>query len=524
MSERHPIEKERGIRIVGSLRLDHSTIFAVVLVVILLVLLQIVPFGIWLGITFLAAAFWGLLVYVPVSRDGKPLLAILYRRANFDLGQNEFFDKRVERGENFELTKRAKREFAKRLGKLELVPFEISGQKLCIYDDKRDETYTFVVYVKISSLFNASSQEREYRTEAFSKLLDVVKKHEFYRFSWQVQVLPGEALNLRSERETMLKVNDLVNNKSDKVHQFIDAYEQKIMELSSERVVSLRFTVKKDDPRIRHARKKTKITTGEFLYNLVGQLADEVGLTDSLANNPFGISQVDAHTYNESVMDIGLLLDQVSKLPLVREMRKTGILEQSDKQIDEKLGLPTVCGFEANHAWLGETVHMSFFIESLSEYGLTPTEFLWLMNLSNEEGQSAKVIPLTVTAVYQPVSRSSTSRISRFNRNTTSSIIADKQLAGSAVDADLQREAELAKQKTIRLASSRSESLRMRVYVSLQGSSVEEVTANAEILRSTAARNNCSVQGLTLRQYEGVSVVLPLGRGLAALNFKGVFK
>lgn len=521
MLDRHPIEKERGIRIVGSLRLEHSTVFLLVTIVFAMFLMFIMPFGMWLLTTLLLLlAFWGIFVYVPVTKSGKSLLAVLYRRASFDLGQNEFFDSRVTRGSMFKTFGRLKNEFPKRLGKIKLIMLDIPGMedKMCVFEDVRESTYTLVIYLKISSLVNCSTNERENRTDAFRKLLDCVKKHDLYRFSWQMQVLPGEEIDLKEEQKMILYDNSLPQNQSPEVDRFIGEYQSMINELSSERLVSARFTVKKDDPRFKRRRKGSS-GPGE-LVTLVSEIVEEVGLA-ARDTNPFGVTQVELHTYNEAILDLGSVLDPVSRLPLARKLKNNPELQ--GKRLDESLAFPTVCGFEPGYAFVGETVFKSFFIESFSEFGLTPTELMWLVGLQREDGKS-QALPITVTTVYQPVPRSTAKRLARYSRNTTKSILADRRESGKAIDADLQREAEIAEGKIQQLASSQSETLRMRVYVSVVGSSIEEVSRDAETLRATAVRNNCLVQGLTLRQHEGVSVVLPLGRGLATLNTKSVFK
>lgn len=513
---RHNIERERALPLFGQYRLDWAMKWLIALVCGLAVLAlassMLNIYGLWLPIAIMSVIFWTIFIFIPFARfDGRSLLSWIYRRARHDMGEEVFRSDRVGLGESLLSPDKQgqPKKFSKHLGKIDYIALQVAkGVYIGVAHDRRDATYTVGLTVKTGSLLTESTSVREIRILAFGSLLDRVASAGFDRFSWKTQVIPGEALNVAGDVEAIQHAFSLRPHAGHEPTQFITEYEKMVGESSSERLITFFFTIS-DRGSFRRRARKLEGGFPQLLVEEVSELISELGLSES--SNQLGVKHITFLSYNELLIEARMALDPVFMVPVYRNSE----LLKTDKLFRESISWPQACSFKSSdHAIVGETIHCGFFVDNFPLEGVGPVDFDWLLNAS---------WPMTVTAVYQPVPR--LLAINRARRATNSAKgVVDELLAEGKTPTEAQKiEAQQSLDTQRKIVESLAEVYRQRVYVDVTGTTLEAVSAVVDELRNMAARNDMPVAGLNLREEDGVSVLLPVGRGLASSQFRRWF-
>ncbi len=512
---RHKIERERSLPLFGQLRLDWAMKWLIAIVCGLAVLAFVMSllniYGLLLPTAFVSVIFWFVFIFIPFRPDGMSLLSWIHRRAKHDMGEEVFHSERVGAGETLlgPDKKGQPKKFSKHLGRVDYIAHEVANDVYVgVAHDRREGTYTVGLTIKTGSLLMESSAVREVRILAFGSLLNRVASAGFDSFSWKTQIIPGEALNVAGDVKAIQHAFSLQSHPGHDPDRFIAEYESVVGSGSSERLSTFFFTIA-DRGSFRRRARKLEGGFPQLLVEEVSELISELGLGES--PNQLGVKYISFLSYNELLAEVRMALDPVFMVPVYQKsnLLKTG------KLFRESIAWPQTCSFKpTDHAVVGESIHRGFFIDSFPLEGVGPTDFDWLLNASR---------PITVTATYRPVPRLLAMSNATRATNSTKGVIDELLADGKNPTVAQKIEAQESHDNQREMVEALADVYRLRVYVDVTGPTLSDVSAVVDELRNTAARHDMPVAGLNLREEDGISVLLPVGRGLTSSRVRSWF-
>jgi hypothetical protein len=233
----------------------------------------------------------------------------------------------------------------------------------------------------------------------------------------------------------------------------------------------------------------------EQLDDLYSQLLPPGG------RSPLGVRTASILDINELIMLNRARLDPVFAQPYVQAW--DGLDE--DMRLSEYFAWSGMADFRSDDfVIIGNTFHMGFYIDQFTRRGMKPEQLWEILKVK---------VPKTVTTVFEmpPPHRSQR----RAEYSTTGARA--RSSSRGAPTASEQVAAERAAQREKDMAEHKGHDGRVRVYIDVTGSSLEEVRAHVETMRKAWMSARFAVEPLTRRQFLGIHAVMPLTRGLATM-------
>jgi len=506
------VPKERAIR-AGPIELDYRVVWGV--------FSMILGFGALAYFTSSGAWQIGLVAFISlillnVAFFWMPAAAYGYRYGSLKLrdllGSNRHASDHPLHGETMDDTtskpQRPKR--IKLLGKVEFIPHETGSGILGIAHDLRYNTWSGAMWGAGSSILSNDQMTQMRRLRAFAAMLDSMAEagSQIHRFAWHEQTLIGEPQHPQELVQTIRQGAGLSREQPPNQELLLRRTEE-MGRASLEHRTVMTLTTRSRDVRF----EAKGLGKGDFGYSEVLRQRLEsfysLAMGEESGFSSIGLKAARFASYNDLLLLNRLSLDPVYGQPLWQEWRGRPA-EDEGNLLDEQVAWPGYADFShADYCRLGETFHMGVYISEFTRGGMPPDQLWNVLKLR---------VPKTVTTVFQMVPAR---RAQRFAEWSTSGASGNRRFGAGTdhrVTASQVREAESAYAHEDEIAANRGQVGRVRCYIDLTGSSLEEVQANATKLRHACADARFLLEPLTGRQHIGIEAVMPLGRGVQSLT------
>jgi hypothetical protein len=510
------IPKEQPIR-AGPLKINYKLFWNVLFAVIGLAGLVlsasagVLPLGI-LFAGLLIAAYFLFIGIQPFEKGRTSGLSLGWRKANHayhDLtGDTRYTSDQPEAGEAFTATARIPKrpKSIKLLGRISFLPYELPGGVLGIARDHRYNNYSATVWAAGSSLLSDDFQTQETRLAGFAGLLDQMAQvgSPVYRFAWREQTLIGEYTQPQEMVETIRRGAQLQRpnppNSATLLSRTAEMGDSSIIHRTT-------MTLAVNASQIKREAKSRGGVSEVLVAQLQSFLATAQGR--QVGHSPIGLKAASVLSYNDLILENRLALDPVFAQPIWEGRTWSGPENEWDL-LDEQNAWPGYVNFQpADYCRLGETFHLGFYIDELTRNGMFPAQFWDILKVP---------VPKIVTAVFQMVPPHEAERWAQWRTTGALSFNQDRVTAHRRVTASQLKSADEALRHEVEIASNVGQVGRIRCYIDVTGSTLEEARDNALKLRNAWTGSRFIVEPLTGRQHLGINAIMPLARGLSALR------
>lgn len=499
----------------GPFTLDHTIFWAICLFGLLVAVMRFAVQGgvAWLGLFIFAPAICAIyyfLIHKKIYERGETSgLAMAYRQSSRQFrrfrGAAQGFSESPEIGELVGADSPEPRpKPIKQIGRVDFSAYKIPSGMLGWSWDHRYNTYSATILCHFSSFLSAGTWTQDKRRGGFAALLDSIAEDGslIHRLSWRDQTFLGEYLDIAQNLEAIQKGANLTREECPNQAMVLE----NLARISEEDSLFHRttMTVSIYAPDAKHEARSLGISIEEVLATQL-----EAFLSQALGPNgspsPVGLVSARVLTYNALVMENRLALDPIYAQHLWQRW-----LEARDEavKLSEQLAWPDNWDFDpSDHCVLGETVHKCSYIPQLAKRGMQPDQFWKIIQVP---------VRKTITVVYQMLPLEQGLIHAEVSRAAAASISHDRELTNKASKAVHEVAVQDARAREYEIATSQGRVGRLRCYVDLWGSTLDEVVVAQTKLNNAIVDARFRLQPLLDRQHLGIYATMPIGRGLAA--------
>lgn len=448
-----------------------------------------------LALAILVAAFVGL----PWMDRGKTYpSAKLYRWMSYrrvrKRGHDYAISYLVSRGElNQRLGTGDQPDIVKVLGRFDLYPLETEEGVAGIVRDHRTNFYAGSVEVN-SSWAAQDDEEALAQRVAHARVLDLMARSGIDRLAWSDETLIGEHVN------PQLVLGSLREGSS------LPAGDPKLDELFSQRMLE------RAAKSIVHRTTYTLALDGYAHRNEIKQMAQKGGAEAVLLSRLFkfqdltkdgssGIQDTSILDYNDLVSIWRRRLE-----PTIGRRLQTSWEPQGDIDLlAENLAWPDTWDIQPNYYRAGGCWHTCFYSDDFGKHGMSDARFLDLVKVP---------VPKIVTVICRPVPMKEAQKQVLRSTSGTAGYASERTRKMGRLDAFAAKELEDKRRQESELANLPHEDSRLRCFVDVMGSSLEEAETNAGRVLTETEGAGFVFLPLDFLQHLGLESTLLAGRGL----------
>lgn len=392
---------------------------------------------------------------------------------------------------------RDRKEVIRRLGNIDLIPYDTGRGPLGISHDKRDKTYAATARLTGHSITMQDPDVRELWMEGYARTLDSVV--DARSLVWQLRTFLGEQTSVSSDVRHLRQAMDLARENPPN-HEVLERRGN--AEAASSIHHELTMTLVLADANISGKTARLAGSKEQVLANRLKSFHAML-MGDDGVHSPLGLTSAPFLTYNKLVREMHWALDPVGAADIWRTW--AGPINEFDL-IEEHLAYPDTADFKSSDEWcrLGKTYRMGFYVERFARSGMRSEHFWKILGLE---------IPKTITVTHHTVIPGWGRMRAEWAANAQTVRLQDKTTEGGratgfdvvALNRVEQQEQDLAEEKGY-LGE-------MRLFIDLPGRSLEEVKRSAAVLQNAATGADFILKPLDRRQHLGVDAVMPIGRG-----------
>lgn len=374
---------------------------------------------------------------------------------------------------------------------------------LGIADDRRYGTLSATMLVKGSSTVNLDPDVGDEHLRMFSSSLDLVADPDSLidRIAFRVQTVMGEPQDpqaLQKQIQTAANLSTAPIHGEEQLYRHLtdQGYE------SVQHRTTMTLTLRK-----KAAKKAAKQLGSEaaVLEQQIGQFYD-AAMGDEDSPSPFGWRFATVLSYNELVLENRRALDPVWAQPFYESWRAP---TDPSVLINEDLAWAKFIDFSHDdYCKIGQTYHAGYFM-TFNVKGILPLEYWNLLKLR---------IPKTITTIIQMVPAHQAQRRAEWATNARTGHANERLEKGRRVTEASLVSTGKALTHEREIANSMGETGRVRVYIDLTASTLDELQVLERKLAKAGYSSRTALEPLTGRQSEGIEAALMVGRGLTAID------
>jgi hypothetical protein len=464
----------------------------------------------WLGFayTFVAVVSYIVMIGLQVfERMNTSLLSLLFRRLNHHWSKNLFTSKQPLLGEIFGELSVAdqQRPYIPILGRINFEPYEPTDPTkppVGIAIDRRYGTRSATIVTDGASLQAFDTETQQARFVGFAEVLNLLAApgNPVSRFVWRDRTELGEPQNAAALIGEVSKAVGLTPRSIDGGETFVANLAKRSQEAVVHRT-SMTLTIHSAS-----VRRQAKILggTSEVLAEQLRTFYTKIKGPEG--HSPIGLRGAALMSYDQLILETRKALDPVFAAQYQEKFDRAW--DPTRPALNPNIAFPAYADFEPrDHVWVGQTCHIGFYFESFTERGTDPDQFWELSRIK---------VPKTMTFVVQMVSKGRARTRAEVASTGILGANKTKAAANRRVTENQKETAAQTVQQEWELAKRKGRVGRMRGYIDVTGSSLEEAKANAQKIHGASVNAEFVLERLDGQHELGIEAAMLVGRGLAA--------
>ena len=401
-------------------------------------------------------------------------------------------------------SKKVKRDFIRRFGRIDLLPYEVeegSDRYIGIARDRVFGTHSVVQWAQGHSSQDLTPEMENELVDGWSRFFDYFSGASTHRLCWRFQTVMGEAVEADRLVRELNGVTSYVGSGNGSQGEILD-HTTFIAESAVRHDVSFTLTLsdKKNRRRIKSEGGIGPVIRDEatdFYYR---------AMSGNGKAGPLGITSLSTLSYNQLLRNFVMSIDPVG----VRDGDFNWFAwEDTHQNLKQDLMWPSFADFKSDDfCRVGSTYHFGFCIDGFPDSGLFSSDFFELIRLP---------VTKTVSVVLDMIPHSKAQRGAEYRTTGTKS--RNDELAGKGRRVTAQQDVDFDEEAQVEqdLAHRVGEVGDCRVYIDVTADSLEELVENCRSIKDMADSWSYVLYPLNGRHLVAPSTAMPIGRGLESI-------